>query len=449
MVVKSDIDADASPIAARAGEREALARDYGRFYTAAAFLLCVLTFTVGAIRWTQLHDEMGGPVGLFTQTDFPAVTIASRLIGSGRVGELYNLQSQLAEQQQLVREGILALTPGQAATLHYPYPYAPFLALFWALVGWVPPFTQMALYGLLNIAGMSVGMWLLLRVLSLSRLARFLFLLAALTSFPFVNNLEQGQSSGVVMFAFALGVALMRQERDLPAGLALGLLVIKVQWLPVIALVLLFKRRWGALVGIALTAALMLALAIAMMGTAWIPGYIDMLGQAQSWSRALLLDPWYSHSLGGALTALLGRGTDAVVRPLHLLGTLVVVGFLLWAWRGKWQPGTPRWDGLMSLALLAAFFTNAHVNTHDLSLLVLPAALGTAYLYGSGQSLNTRLAWFGMLWASYIAPTFFLGEVFAWPVRLTTLLIALLMCLLIVRIERAPKAEASVTYSGP
>src|SRR4051794_21934200 len=160
--VKSDLETAGMPATRAQAGAGARLGSYGRFYTAVALLLFAVTFGAGVLRWVQLSDQVGGPVGLFTQTDFPAGTIATRLINSGRVGELYNLQSQLGEQKSLAAEGWLALTPAEAGTLHYPYPYAPFIALFWAMFAGVSPLTQMALYGILNIAGMAAGLWLLL-----------------------------------------------------------------------------------------------------------------------------------------------------------------------------------------------------------------------------------------------------------------------------------------------
>src|SRR5689334_15760814 len=81
--------------------------------TRLARLGCVLAlaaiFFFGAWSWVDFYRESGGVTGLFTQTDFPAVTIASRLVAEGHGKELYNLDAQLREQRNLISQGYLAL----------------------------------------------------------------------------------------------------------------------------------------------------------------------------------------------------------------------------------------------------------------------------------------------------------------------------------------------------
>ena len=223
------------------------------------------------------------------------------------------------------------------------------------------------------------------------------------------------------MLGLALGIGSLKRGRWLPAGLAFGLLLLKVQWLPFLVLVLLWKRQWRALAGMVATGAVLMLLTWALIGTDWIPGYIDMVLRTQRYDRALLLDPAYSHSLAGGLTALLGGGTDALVRGISLGVMLVLAGFLLWVWRKPWQPDTGEWDGMMALTLLAAILTNLQLNTHYLVLLVLPGALGLSYLLAARQ-VRLAAGWCAMLWAGYVA-TLFMPLIFALPLRLTTLLI--------------------------
>src|SRR5262245_46806857 len=213
------------------------ASDNAKLRVFSALLLFVLSFGIAGLTWVQFGQEVGIPTGLFTQTDFPAVTIAARLIAQGRGNELYNLDAQLGEQHALTREGYLQLDPNDPK-LHYPYPYTPFIALLWSPFAGINPMTSMALWDLLNLAAFAGGLWVLLASLPLPGTGRLLLLLGGITSFAWIVNLEQGQSSGIVALGMALGVTLLRRGRDLPAGLAFGMLFLKVQWLPVLVLVL-------------------------------------------------------------------------------------------------------------------------------------------------------------------------------------------------------------------
>src|SRR5437868_10010824 len=95
----------------------------GSLYTMLALALLSIVFALGAWSWLQFYRQNENATGLFTQTDFPAITIGSRLVASGAGAQLYDLDAQLIEQQQLVREGYLRLSPVDDASLKYPYPY--------------------------------------------------------------------------------------------------------------------------------------------------------------------------------------------------------------------------------------------------------------------------------------------------------------------------------------
>lgn len=414
-----------------------------RLYLLAAIIIMVATFAYGARSWVEFFlspsEANGVPVRLFTQTDYPAITIASRIVASGNGAKLYDLEAQRQEQDALISEGYLNLP--KSLPLKYPYPYTPFVAVLWSTVSGLSPLVGMALWDLLNIALLVGGLWYLLASLSLPGVVRTLLLLAALTSFPFIVNLEQGQSSGVVIAALGVGIGLLRKEKDLQGGLALGLLLLKSQWLLFIVFVLLWKLRWRALLGMAITGAALGSLALLAMGTGWIPDFLRILGMVGRSDRALLLDPWYSHSLSGGLAALFGQGSDEVVRTLTLFATLLLGLFLALAWRGPWRPGTPRWDGMMALTLLSALFTNLQLNTHDLVLLVLPGALGLSTLYALGDGVQVRAWWYALLWGSYLVPAYLLSATFVLPVRIITLLIAALLTLATYLVMQSPQPE--------
>ena len=404
-------------------------RDRARLYCVSALVVIGALFTFAAWQWVQFGRSVGIPVGLFTQTDYPAVTIASRLIVEGRAAELYNLDAQLHEQRRLIAEGELRLSP--EIELAYPYPYTPFVALAMAPLAGTPR-AGMAVYDLLNIAGMAVGLWYLLWALPLPGAVRGALLAAGLASFPFVVNLEQGQSSGLVALALGLGIGLLRKGRDVPGGLALGLLAVKVQWLPFVVLALLVTGRWKALGGMVATGAAMMAAAGAVMGFDWVPGYVDMLGRARNLDRALLLDPAASHSFVGGLVALFGTGAEsaAVLLNVALMVGLAVLVVILWR-RGGRRPGTPGWDGIMGLTVASAMLTQVHLNTHDLSLLVVPGALGLACLYGMPESRRARYLLYGVVWAVAAGTALLLPQVFALPLRLTTLALATVVAMLV------------------
>ncbi len=401
--------------------------------TFSILLLFVVVFIYGTWSWTQFfllpQAANGDRVVLFTQTDFPAIVIASRLVTSGQGGALYNLDLQLEGQQLLNTEGYLSLSGRQNLALRYPYPYSPFIAVLWSPLSGLSPLTQMALWDVLNLALMAGGLWYLLASLPMNHAMRLLLLLGGLTSFPFIVNLQQGQSSGIVMFAWAMGFALLRRGRDLPAGLAFGLLALKVQWLPLLLVVLVWKRRWKTLFGISCVALLLLLLTVLLIGTSWIGDYLSVVQRAQQGAREFLLDPLASHSLMGALTALFGSDAEGAVRVANLGFTVLAAGGLLYLWRGRWSPGTNNWDGAAAITFLATALINAHLNTHDLSLLALPATLGTAALLSLRIEDRATKTWLYFLVIAYVVISFPPQILFGLPVRFSTLIMLVMLVL--------------------
>jgi hypothetical protein len=451
---------------------EASRPDVGRLYPLGALLLLALGFAMGALSLVSFARQEGVPVGFFTQTDFPAMVIASRLAGAGDGARLYDLQAQLGEQQRLAREGYLRLSPTDSQ-LYYPYPYTPFIALLLAPLAPLGPLAGMALWDLLNLAALAAGLWALLSDLPLPGAARPLLALGVLTSFPWIVNLEQGQSSGLVALAMALGVALLRRGQDWPAGAVFGLLFLKIQWLPFIALALLLDRRRRALGSLGAVGAALALVATLALGPGWVPAYLGVLSTASSSGSTFLLTPAASHSLNGGIYALLGPGAASLVGPLTLVGTLLVAGLVVLSWNVR---TLERWnvfksqrsnvltfqrsnasDARFGLALLAAIFTNPQLNTHDLSLLVVPAALGFAAMHGgrsaSGEGAphiadRFEVAWHGCLWLLYFAPLLLLGPLLdrenPVPIRLTTWLMALMLVLLAIVGFRAGRPASNV-----
>jgi hypothetical protein len=435
--------------------------DRGKLYTYGALLLLALGFFVAARSWVVFgtQPDVGIPVGLFTQTDFPAVVIASRLVASGTAGpRLYDQAAQLDGQRLLTRQGYLRLSPNDPQ-LHYPYPYTPILALAWAPFTLFSPLASMALWDLLNIVAFMAGLLVLVADLPLPRLLRALLILGVITSLPWVVNLEQGQSTGFIALGLALGVVALRRWHGFSAGLAFGLLFLKLQWLPVIVLMLLLKGRWRALAGLALVGLALGLETTLVLGPSWLPAYFGVLTTATRSGSAYLLTPAASHSLNGGIYALLGPGNASLVTPLTLLGTIAILGLLAWVWlytpRARvfswlnqaltWQPGTPAWDARVALTLLVAILTNLQLNTHDLSLLVLPATLGFSSLYGLWAERDLKGApptysrifpalWHACLWLLYFTPLLLLDRILdptnPLPIRLTTWLMVLMLGLL-------------------
>jgi hypothetical protein len=219
----------------------------------------------------------------------------------------------------------------------------------------------------------------------------------------------------------------LRRERETMAGLALTLALVKPQLLIVPLLVLIYTRRWRTL-GTFATAAAGLALLVTPLlgGFGWVGQYLGLLvNVAGATADTSIIQPPLMENLRGFFT-LLATQIDPTVRlsgaapwvgPLTVLASLLVLGALALAWRGRdaalWRRDPGGWDARWAATLLAALLVNPHGLPYELTLWLLAGALiGRAAREGGAP--DPRLA-AALLATGYVAGTLALLLVALWP----------------------------------
>jgi len=192
--------------------------------------------------------------------------------------------------------------------------------------------------------------------------------IAALAFPPVFHLFVRGQLSVLVLACFTATLLALRAGRGWLAGIVLGLLVFKPQFLVAIPLVLLLAGAWKMLAGLSLSAAAQLILARICFGSAVMRAYLDTLWHMSRWlgTAEPTLAPIQMHSLR-SFWALLIPWPD-IALPLYVLSSIVVIAIAAAVWKSA-----------SSLALrfaaltLAAVLANPHLFVYDL--LVLASAL--------------------------------------------------------------------------
>jgi hypothetical protein len=264
------------------------------------------------------------------------------------------------------------------------------------------------------LAGLGIGMSLGMMdgALPGARPLGWVMSMAACSYLPLMRGLMLGQNSPFVLFGLcATYVALKRGEPQW-AGVALLLVALKPQILPLVLLVMFLQREFEAL---AVFAGLMLTLsvwAMLFLGPGWPLQYLGLLIGVANWGDTAAIDPAIMHNWRGFATNLLGS-ESALVTPLYLLLTVASVGVVVIALlRAGLASGWPKQqtdlnlrpqnrDLLWALVGIVAVLISPHLNPHDLTLLIFPAwILGTYAASGAtGQRLSR--AWVAILWAGY------------------------------------------------
>lgn len=148
-------------------------------------------------------------------------------------------------------------------------------------VGWVVrPFTALSIDGAYWIwftalmVAYVITWWL---VTDGSLLKRLVLLVAPLTLFPVVFGYTLGQVVGFELLGVAVAFVCLGRKWDFWAGLALSPMLLHPQCLLLVPLVLLPLRRWRAVVGFVLSAAVQGGLMVAVLGASGVHAFVHQV----------------------------------------------------------------------------------------------------------------------------------------------------------------------------
>jgi hypothetical protein len=192
---------------------------------------------------------------------------------------------------------------------------------------------------------------------------------AAVAYPPLFHFFVRGQLSALVLACFTAGWLAFHSHRDWLAGLALGLLIFKPQFLIAVPLVLLLARSWISFATLAASASAQLALTWAYFGSPVMRAYFDALWHVPRWigSVELKLAPIQMHSLRSFWSLLIPWPQAAF--PIYVISSIAVVSIAAATWKFS-SPLALRFTALT----LAAVLVNPHLFVYDL-LLLAPALL--------------------------------------------------------------------------
>lgn len=338
------------------------------------------------------------------RNDFIAFWTGASLVHQGDGADLYDMEIQRTFQREL--HAALDLSEvGVWEQGLIPYHNPPALALLMAPLATLPFSWGYLLWLALEAAAFLVAVALPLRGAPGGKGWVLLLL-----TFPAVaDTLVWGQMVGFLLLAYSLAMLALASNRPVLGGAFLGLLWLKPQYGVIFPLVLLVKRRWRELGGMAATGLMLALLSFAAAGPLALNRYLELLQRiggyyppAESLVKEYAMVNWRSllvHLLPG-----LPESTGSFL--VLLLGGLTVLTSLL-VWRGKWEPASPRFAGQILALTLATLIAALHSHFHGLAMLLVPLAL---VLSRMGWGPNLSLGWRRMLAGGYLL------SLAVWPV---------------------------------
>jgi hypothetical protein len=325
---------------------------------AQAIVLALCLWGVGAADYATpgIFDRAGN----IKFQDFLQFPISARLIAQGRTADLYN--------DQVLADAIRAIV-GRDTKVSLQYFYGPQVALPFIPLASLPFRAQAAIWVTLSLLLYFACLYLLWKTCDALRPYAGLIALAALAFPPLFHFFVRGQLSAVVLLCFTLAYLAFRARREWLAGIALGFLVFKPQFLVAIPLLLLLAKAWKSVAGLAISASAQIALTCLYFGPAVMRVYCNVLlhSAGQPTTTELSLSPIQMHSLSAFWELLLPW--PPIVSALYVLSSVVVIAIAAVIWRSA-SPLTLRFSAL----IFAAVLVNPHLYIYDL-LALAPALL--------------------------------------------------------------------------
>jgi Glycosyltransferase family 87 len=362
---------------------------------AQAIVLAICLWGVCAIDFATpgLFDRAGN----IKFQDFLPVYISAKLISRHRASEMYDQQTQ-TETLHAIIEG--------PARVRIPFLYGPQVGLL---------FVPLSEFSFLAAAAIWVTLSLLVYFACIYALWRYspnlhpygqLIALAAIAFPPLFHFFVRGQFSAIPLACFTAAFLALRANQLCLAGITLGFLIAKPQFLLAIPLVLLLAQAWKMLAGLVLSSAAELALARLYFGADVMRAYLNVVLHPSNWISAAELSqaPIQMHSLRSFWTLLLPWPTVALA--LYAITSIAALAIAVAMWKSS-SPITVKFSAL----ILAAILVNPHLFVYDLLSLVPALMLLLDWTLSKEESSSSSALKF-LLYLAFILPLF--GPISRW-----------------------------------
>jgi alpha-1,2-mannosyltransferase len=339
---------------------------------AAPYALSVVLAIVGAGLWARLiaHvvDYWDG-VSLDRREDFVAFYAAASMVRDGVGWAIYR-----PEAVATVEELALGRPAGRVEGLAFMNP--PFVAGVLQPLALLPYGVAQAVWfaaSALIVAACIALLWPELRAMR-GRWA-FAFAIAAIASFPVFMSLLYGQLSPLVLLAMVVSHRLAARGHPLWAGVALAGALVKPQLAVVPVVYLIVTGRWRPLAGFGVGAAALAALSLAIAGPRAFVGYPSFVLGSLRWREEFGVNRLDMYGWHGFFIRHLPEDFADLRMPLTLLLCLATLVVAMVVWRRRRDEGA--WAPAFATGA-ATVLVSPHIHTHDLLVLMLPAALVAA-----------------------------------------------------------------------
>jgi len=302
-------------------------------------------------------------------------------------------------------------------------------------LGLLPLHTAFDVWALASLAASAFAVWRLATAAHIKVWPLWLWIIGS--PYLYIGVLI-GQVHALLLIAVTESVIAFRQDRERLAGVWLALLLVKPQFLPLLGLLLLWKRRWRALAATVVAGMAFFAISTVLVGFDGLLGQSRLLlhlkdAPMMSDQGAVGMTNW--RAIAVDVSRLFGLDASAYITIALTAATLLAI-FLSWRDR-PWASLTPtERDELVLVVTVASLLVGFDTHVHSDVLMIAPALL----LLGASlrkerptmQHVKVRLLEGLLLAPSVCLPILFLTSVsLGRSIQLTDYLILLLMGLIV------------------
>jgi hypothetical protein len=343
------------------------------------YLAALIFWSIGAygliLQFVQSNELLALRIaGRPYISDFVNVYNAGVLGRMGRSVNIYDAKVQAAMTEKVVAPVV------PEATFYLQAPPNVFVAFI--PLSFFSPVGAWFVYCSLTLAAnlLAIG-WLAWKYFD-QPFARTFCLAAAFASFPMWSGIRQGNSSLLLIPPLVLFWWLLQNRKFFAAGLATGLLLVKVQYLPFIGLIGLAIGGVRYLGGAVLSGLVVLGVSIAVLGLDNVLEWPRVLLHAETATSYVGVAAEKMQNIRGMIAALTGHVDTHAGKLISAIGC-VVAGFGLGAvWWRKWSKRPELFEVYAALSTMIMLIFSIHTHSHDYVLML----LACLWLYVAAKS---------------------------------------------------------------
>jgi len=211
----------------------------------------------------------------------------------------------------------------------------------------------------------------------ISKFTLTFIIIATLASFPAWFSVRLGQTSLLLVPGLVAFWILLHKRKNFLAGLAAGVVLVKLQYLPPVFIIGFLMGGWSFLQGFTLIGLILLAVSILILGPENVMNFPHALLQGESGHGVSGVSADEMQNLRGNLTLFLGDHN--VLVPAISIGAfaigLAILAFLWWRTSKvdlKTNTGSSLYKILASISTLLMLVLSPHCHTQDYLALVIP-----------------------------------------------------------------------------